>query len=167
PAGHVHIRLYGNVRRVPVVYVVRRELEVPLQFSSVRVDGEQRARVEVVAGAIVAVVIRIGIAGAVVQQVEIRIVAAGHPRGRAASRSVLRVWPRLAGGLAWIRNRVEPPDARACRRVVGVDVAAARKIAAGDADDDLVPDDERSGGDGVRIFQIADGDVPDDGAGPP
>ena len=69
--------------RVVVPDIVRRELKVPLQLSGFRIQRDDRIRIEVVAAAIVANQIGRRIAGRPVQRVELRIVGAGQPRGRA------------------------------------------------------------------------------------
>ena len=59
---------------------------VPVSASS----ASERGRVEVVALAVGAVVVGVGIAGAPVERVQLRIVGAGHPRGAAAARDRVR-----------------------------------------------------------------------------
>src|SRR6185436_6255544 len=98
---------------------------------------------EVVALAILAEVVRIRIARAPVEQVELRIVAAGLPGGTAAARQHVRIRPGLAARLAARRNRVEAPDACTGLRIVRIDEPARRDVAAGNADNHLVLDDER------------------------
>ena len=58
-------------------------------------------------------------------------------------------------------------NALSALRVVGIDVATAGEISAGHADDYFIFDDKRRRRDGVGFFEIADRDVPDDGAGFP
>ena len=138
---------------------------MPAQRARVGVDREQRTGIEVVAFAIVAVVVGIWIAGAVIEQVELRVITSGDPRRSAAACGYIGIRPRLAAQLAGIRNRIEAPDAPARLRVVRVDVAAAGEVAAGDADDHFVLHDQRRRRDRVRFLQIADGHVPEDRAG--
>jgi len=47
---------------VPIVSVMRRKLEIPAQLAGVRIESNERAGVEIVAGANVAIPIRTGIA---------------------------------------------------------------------------------------------------------
>src|SRR5262249_56408707 len=70
--------------RVPVVHVVRRELEVPRDPAVYGIQREQRTGVEVVAGADVAVPVGTWIAGAPVDEIERGVVGTGQPRRAAA-----------------------------------------------------------------------------------
>ena len=87
------IGLHRDVRRVPIVDIVRRELVVPLQLAGIGVKSHERTRVEIVSFAIVAIVVGIGIAGAVVNKVERRIVAPRHPGGSTAARRDFGIRP--------------------------------------------------------------------------
>src|SRR5262245_55239909 len=120
---------------------------MPLQTASVGIDGEERTRVEVVALAIAAVVIRIGVTRSPVNGVEVGIVRAGHP-GAATSAGELvgRIRPRVAARFAWAGNGVEAPDAFAGGGFVGIQEPASRIVSTGNANDDLVLDDERGDG---------------------
>ena len=91
-AGDREVGEHRNLVRVPVVRVVRRELEVPLQRAGVGVERDERARVEVVALAIVAVEIGVRIAGAPVDEV-----AARDRRSRSATSARRRVPTTSAG----------------------------------------------------------------------
>ena len=68
PAAKLDVDEHRRLGRVPVVQVVRRELEMPLQFARVRVEREDGIRVQVVALPLVAVVVGTGIASRPVQQ---------------------------------------------------------------------------------------------------
>ena len=65
--------------------IVRSELEVPPQLSRPSVERDDAVRVEVVAGAVVAVPIRSGIAGPPIDDVQIGIVGPRDPRRRGAT----------------------------------------------------------------------------------
>ncbi len=43
---------------VPIVYIMRSELEIPLEFSGIRVESDQAASKEIVTGTHVAIHIR-------------------------------------------------------------------------------------------------------------
>jgi hypothetical protein len=58
---------------------VRRELVIPLELPSLRVERQHRAGVKVVTGAAVAVEVVAGIARLPVDGVEVWIVGAGEP----------------------------------------------------------------------------------------
>ena len=63
PAVDRRVEQHRHLVRVPIVHIVRRELEVPLDLSVVGVEREQRTGVEIVARPHVAVVVGPGIAG--------------------------------------------------------------------------------------------------------
>ena len=65
--------------------VVRRELVVPLQLASVRVERDDGGSEEVVAFAVGTVVVGAGIAGAEEHEVLLGIVGAGDPNRSAAA----------------------------------------------------------------------------------
>src|SRR5258708_23869629 len=69
---------------VKVIQVVRRELEIPLQLSCVRIQGQEASCIKVVAGAGISHKIGSGITGGPVNGVELGIVGTGHPGGSPA-----------------------------------------------------------------------------------
>ena len=70
----VHIDQHGNLNRVVVVGVVRGELEVPLQLAGVRVESNDRIRVEIVARTLVGIPVRSRVPHAPVHQIELGVV---------------------------------------------------------------------------------------------
>src|SRR5690348_9543958 len=104
---------------------------MPLQLARVRIEREERAGVQVVARPALAVPVRVRVADAPIEQVQLRIVGARQPRRAAAALPDL-AFPRVAARLAGSGNRVEAPDAIAGRRIVRVEEAAVRELAAGD-----------------------------------
>ena len=149
---------------VVVPDVVRRELEVPLHLARIRVQGQHRVGVQVVALAHVAVPVRRGVARRPVEQVGLRVVRAGHPgRGAAVLPGVAR--PGFRPGLAGLRDGVAPPFARARLDVVGVDVAADAVLAAGDADDQVVADHQRGSGPAEPVGVAVHDRLPHHGSG--
>src|SRR5436309_14934559 len=70
----------GRLDGVPVVNVVWRRLKIPSQLPSVRIQSRDGTSVEIVAGAPLAYEHRIRIARAAIEQIQLRIVRAGHPR---------------------------------------------------------------------------------------
>ena len=125
---HEQHRLHG----VPVVRVVRRELVVPLQLARLRAQRDDARCVEVVTEALFAREVRTRIADRPVDEIELRIVRAGHPGGAAAVLERLAD-PGLRSFLAALRNRVPAPHALAGRRAIGIEKAARAFFAAGDA----------------------------------
>src|SRR4029453_2525951 len=93
-----------HFRRVPVVYVVRRELVVPPNLSSVRIERHEGGCIQVVPEPAFAVIVRARVADAVVEQVEIRIVGTGNPYARAAGLPGI-AGPRLIARFARPGNR--------------------------------------------------------------
>ena len=172
PAAVPVVDQHRDLHRVVVVDIVRRELVMPFQLAGVGVERDDRIGVEVVAWPLRAVVVGAGVADAPIRQVELRIVGAGHPDRAAAVlpgvgiAEALRVGfgqrlPRLVAGLAGRRNRVEAPCLLAGRRVVGGDEAADAVLAAADADDHLVLDDQRRVRDRIAVRGLRDRGLPD------
>src|SRR4030095_13324225 len=115
--------------------------------AGVGVERDNRSGVKVVAFARRTVVIRTGIAGAPVGQVQLRIVGARHPDRSAASLPRLLIGA-APGGVARVvgsRSGVEAPHLLAGVDVVGVDEAADAVLGAGDAGDHLVLHHQRRG----------------------
>ena len=155
----------GNLVRVPVVNVVRGELERPSKLAGLDVKSDDRRRAEVVAETRVAVPVRSGIAGAPVEELERGIVRTGQPRRAAAVHPAVSR-PGFAAGFAGRRDGPVAPQLFARLRVVCVEEPSNTRFAAADADDDLVVHDERGGGDGVphRIFTNVDNPAFDAGS---
>src|SRR5436190_22305206 len=137
---------------------------MPARLAGLDVDRDERARIEIVALARIAVPVGTRIARAPVEQLQRRIVRAGEPR-RAAAVHPAVAGPRLAARLAGRRYRPEAPPRLAAPRVVRVEEAADARFAAADPDDHLVVDDERRGGDRVPRRVLADVDRPSLDAG--
>src|SRR5262249_15058019 len=70
----LRIYKYRGFLRIPIVDIVRRELEIPLEFAGFGFERENRVAVQVVALAVVAIVVETGIAGRPVDEIELRIV---------------------------------------------------------------------------------------------
>ena len=155
-----HLDLVG----VPVMRVVGRELEVPDHLPGVGIEGEQAVRVEVVAGADVAVPVGRRVADGPVEQIEFGIVGAGEPGGPAAGLPAVAA-PGLAPGLPGRGDGVGAPRQLAGRGVVGVEVAAHTGLRPGHAHDHLVLDHQRGQGEREPDRVVAHFDVPANGAG--
>ena len=93
------------------------------------VERQDRIRIQVVAQALAAVVVRAGIAGRPVERVEIGVVGAGEPGGSARVVDVLPL-PGLRAGLAALRHRPETPRLLARRLIEGRHEAADAFVAA-------------------------------------
>src|SRR5205823_5750449 len=122
---------------VVVPRVVRRLLIGPFRLPRVRVAGENRHRVLVVAGPLIGVP-GSRVAGAVVEQVELRIIAVPPPRGAAATLPLIALPALFRTGEPDFRFRaraVHAPDLMAVLHVVGRHEPAHAELAAADARD--------------------------------
>src|SRR5206468_10028381 len=108
-----------HVSGIPIVHVVRRELKVPAQLTGAGIERDQRAGIQVVAWARVAIVIGTGIARPPVDGIEGWIVGAGDPGRRPAGLPTLAL-PGFVSGFARARHGPEAPQAAAGVRVVGI-----------------------------------------------
>ena len=130
-----------------VPHVAGRELEVPVHLAGVGIVGDRAVGVEVVARPVGRVEHRHRVAGAPDRLVGLRIIGPGDPHGAAAGLpGVVLVLPGLAAGLAGRRHRVMAPQHLAGRGVEPGHPVAHAVVATGGADDDLVLDRERRGG---------------------
>src|SRR6185436_11788304 len=109
-----------------------------LQLAGVGIKRQNGAGVEIVAGANVAIIIGPGIAGAPVNQTEIRIEGAGEPGGAASALPRSGLLPGLVAGLAGRRDGIEAPGALPGRDVIRVQKSADPGLGARDADDHLI-----------------------------
>ena len=153
-ASELGVDQHRHFGGVPVVRVVRRRLEAPGQRAGVGIERDDGAGPAVVAGPHLAVEHRGRVAGADVEQIELRIVGAGHPHLAAGGAAADRTW--RAGG----RRAVERPLRRAR---VGVERAQdARQVVeiARDADDEMVADEERRVRGPVPLLRVGDHHVP-------
>src|SRR5262245_60269462 len=133
---------------VIIAVVVRRVLVPPGDLAARRVEGDRARRVEIVAGAALRIIARHRIAGAPIGQIALRIVGAGDiERAAAGLPGVVLVLPGLVPGLARCRDRMGLPQHVAGLGIERGDPVAHAAIAARGADDDLVLERERRGGD--------------------
>src|SRR5688572_24817429 len=111
-------------------------LEVPAVFAAVDVEGDDRRREEVVAGAHGAVEIGPRVTRREENEPERGVDRGRVPYGAAAVLPDLVVlWPRLCPALAAARDRVERPNERAVARVERLDTAAHPVLGAREARD--------------------------------
>src|ERR1044071_229330 len=114
---------HRHVGRIPVVDIVRSELEMPAELAGIGIQSDQRAGGEIVTLAAIAIVVGAGIAGAPVDQIESRVVGAGDPSGRATGFPAIAL-PGVMTGLTGTGHRPEAPEAAAGLRVVSVQETA-------------------------------------------
>ena len=150
------------VDAVVVPDVVRRRLVVPDDLAGVGVEGERAGGVEIGVLAVLAAVRPAdpappgrGVAGAVVDEVELRVVGADEPGGAPARLPRLAL-PRLVARLAGARDRVGPPDLAAGLLVVRGDRAAHAVLAPGEARHHEVLRDRGRRGDRVALLVVHD-----------
>src|SRR5262249_4243125 len=123
---------------------VGRVLEAPFDLAIAWIHGEHARSPFVVAGPVFGVVIRAGVADALVDGVGVLVVGGRHPdRPAAVLPVVLAILPGLMAGLAHAWNRVRAPRLLAGVEVGGVDPAADAEFAPGRSDDGEIADDQR------------------------
>src|SRR5262245_21611710 len=106
-------------------------LEVPAVLARLHFDGDDRVRVEVVAGADRTVEVGSRVAGREVQEPELGIDGGRLPHRRAAVLPDLVVlWPSLVPGLPRTGDGVESPDELAVPRVERLHAAAHADLGA-------------------------------------
>ncbi len=156
----IRIRQDGNLHRVIVVGVARCELEIPLEFPGIRVEGDGRIRVQVIAGSLFRVPVRTGISGAPIGQVEIGIVGTGNPDGSAAMFPIATS-PTFVAGFPWLGDRIKAPGFFSGASFEGGDKAANPELTSGDADDHFVFDHQGRHGHGVASGSLGQLHVPE------
>src|SRR6202008_3556871 len=104
--GKIHQDLLPD--RVVIPDVVRYGLEVPRDLAGGRLQRDDAGGVEIVALAVLTIEIRGRVAGAPVDQVQLRIVGAVHPWRAPAVHPAVAL-PGVVAFLARPRNDVEPP----------------------------------------------------------
>src|SRR5713101_5026248 len=122
--------------------VVWRKLEMPLEVPAVGIESEHGVGVEIVTVASIAIPVWRGVTSRPEQHVLFGVIRTGDP-GRPAA-----VLPRVArpGFNSFLLSggdSIATPFALAGLRVVGVNETACAILAAGDADNNLVVDDQR------------------------
>src|SRR6202011_1769793 len=68
-AAHCKVHQDGITDGVPIMSVMRRELEVPLELARVGIERNHAAGIEIIAGPHIAIHVRTGIAGAPVDEI--------------------------------------------------------------------------------------------------
>src|SRR5262249_50778140 len=153
-------------RRIPVEFVVRRELVMPFELAGVGIDRDDGGAVEIVSNAVVAVVVGTGVAGAPHREVRLGIIGTGNPDGGSAMQVrvvgfTVFAEPCLVAGLAGSGNRVKAPDLLTRVHVERSEKAADTVFAAGDAGDHLILDGERRYRHRVLLLVVGDLNVPE------
>src|ERR1041384_34563 len=123
------IHQHGRLCRVPIVQIVRSVLEVPAELAAERIERQHRIGVQIVAFALVAVIVRAWIAGSPEKLVGLGIISTREPCGSAAMLDRL-AGPSFRQRLTRRGNCPETPDALAGRYLISGDEAAHSLIAA-------------------------------------
>src|SRR5260370_4382090 len=113
-----------NLNGVPIVGVVRNELEVPFEGARVRVQRDRRIRVEIVARPNIRVPVGRRIADTPEDKIQFRVIGSGHPRRAAPVFPRLAATPRFMTFLAGSGNRVKAPASLAGLRILRLQEAA-------------------------------------------
>ena len=150
--------------RIPIMHVMGRELEMPLQRTRIGVERHDAARVEVVARPHITVHVRPRIAGAPIDQVQIRIVRPRNPGRTPAALPGVAV-PGLVSRLTRTRHRPEPPNAVTGLGVVGIQKISRAELRPGDPHQNHVLDDQRRGGRRIALLVVRNDFLPQDISG--
>src|SRR4051812_39272036 len=97
---------------------MRRELVVPLQSAGSHIQGDHGIRVEIVAFALVSIVIRTRIPHLPIKEVELRIERAGEPGSSSGMSQAFSV-PCFRSGFSGGGDGPETPDLLASRLIEG------------------------------------------------
>src|SRR5262249_20194730 len=125
-------------------------------------DGDAGVGEQVVARADLTVKVGAGVAGPVVQEVQVRVVGRRDPAVRAAARPGLAVvGPGLRARLPGLGDHVAAPHALPRLQLDRVGVTAHAELAAGAADDHHVLDDQRGDRRALAGAHVAERLVPD------
>ncbi len=155
---------HRNLDCIPVVHIVRRELEIPLQLAGIGIERNHAFGIEVVTFPYFAIEIGRGIADSPVNKIQFRVVAAGQPCVAAAG--LPRVsGPCFASRLARLWDRVPSPQPLAGFRIIGIQKTVQAMIAGRDAHDDLAFDRERRDRAPVAVACFRELRFPDETAG--
>src|ERR1700761_4848565 len=140
--------------------VTRCELVMPLASSRIRIKRQHGATEEVISFAKSAVQTRRWIACGPIERIQIRIVAAGKPRCRAAMLPTVTA-PTLMSELARPGHGVEAPYPLARFRVIGIKKAANAELATSYADDHFVFHCQRRCGNRVSLHGVGNLRLPE------
>ena len=105
-----------------------------------------------------------GVAGAPIDCLGVWIVVACHP-GRSSTRFPVVALPRFVTWLTRAGNGESPPQFLARVGIIGNDITAHAKLAAGTADDHLAVDDQRHQGQILPLLVVLNLGIPDHFAG--
>src|SRR5215468_6560351 len=122
-----------GLHRVIVERILRRGLVIPDALTGLRPHREHRVGEQIVALAGARVPGR-RIADAPIDEIELRIIGAGHP-ARATTGELRIAFPALGARLALGRNGVGPPEMLAGLGIVAFEQAAMTELGARDAGD--------------------------------
>src|SRR2546422_10251680 len=126
------------LRRIPIVAVVRCELEMPLPLAGIGVQRDHGVREEIVAGsADGAVDLRSWISDRPIQSVKAGIIRSGQPHRTGAGFPTVPC-PGVVAEFTRSGNRVPAPDALTARRIVRVHKTTRAALASAYAGNDFI-----------------------------
>ena len=121
---------------------MRRELVVPFQFAGLNIQRDHGIRVEVVAFALISIVIRTGIPHLPIQQLQFRIVRTGEPGSSPGMRNAFSV-PRFRSGFSCGGDGPETPGLLARPLIESGEKSPNAAIAAPNPRNHEIPGDQR------------------------
>src|SRR5262249_2839330 len=141
------------------------ELKIPFELAGRWIECEQRARIEVVAAARIAVPIRPGVARSPIDQVKAGIVRTCNPGRRASSLPTIPI-PGFMSLFARSGDSPKSPKLLTGLCVIGIQQPADAGFSAADSNDDLSRNGKRRYC--YRISELVAGDfsIPSDRSGP-
>src|SRR5581483_2222046 len=141
-----------------------RELEVPLYFAGVRVDGKNAGRVEVVSGTGIADEVRSGVAGGPIESIQFRIIRSRHP-GRGSAMKVGIARPTVGTEFAGAGNSPAVPFLPSGCSVKRSQESSHTGVSTGSANNDFIFDHQRSAGCSVMFRLVCVFDIPEQATG--
>src|ERR1051326_5438847 len=132
---------------------------MPFEFAGIGIERDDGIGIKIVARPLIGVPIGPRVANSPISEVERGIVGARVPNGSAAILPIVAA-PGLVARFAGSRNGVETPSFLTGLGVIGRDETAYAELATTHADDDFVLHHERSHGDRITEFDVADLNVP-------
>src|SRR5262249_33631532 len=113
-AFEFRIKKHRRLDGVPIMNVMRRNLEIPHEFSRVRIQRNDAARVEIVARSRFAGQDRVGISNSPIKKIQRWVVGASHPSHSATEEDRIGVFrPSFGTGLTGLWLGVPSPLNRA------------------------------------------------------
>ena len=140
--------------RIPVPQIVRRELKVPAKLARLRVERDNRVRIQVVSLTAAAIGVRVRVSSRPEERPRLRIVAAWQPRRTAALLEIGISLPRFRARLSTLGHGPETPRLIPRLDVICGEKASNPHVAARHTSDDEISDDQRRRRSSVWLFEV-------------